>query len=220
MSKTTTLIFHHGRCNPARWTIADVTALADYLRTGEPQHAVALDHMGIEVASSDHCVEHSAMMREAGFMKPDDFYNDRAASELGELVGYSEQDVVPVLPVFVGQPQFAARYYEGDEDGSSEAWELFPTSEDADKFAASFRGDGREPSQPAEALSEIARSDAAEIGVCGGIGPVTDKEVEHATLRSIGLDPNDYESSQSYTLGERQKEMMRVALQAFADGRV
>jgi len=147
MSKTTTLIFHHGRCNPAQWTIAEVTALADYLRTGEPQHAVALDRMGIEVASSDHCVERSATMRDAGFMKPDDFYNDRAASELGELVGYSEQDVVPVLPVFVGQPQFAARYYEGDEDGSSEAWELFSTREEAEAFAAHYRGDGREEEQ-------------------------------------------------------------------------
>jgi hypothetical protein len=151
MSKTTTLIFHHGRCTPVRWTVADMTALADYLRTGDPQHAVALAEMGIEVASSNHCVERAATMHEAGFMKPDDFDNDRAASELCELVGYSEQDVVPVLPVFVGQPQFAARYYEGDEGGASEAWELFATREEADAFAAHYRGDGREEEPPTAA---------------------------------------------------------------------
>lgn len=148
MSKSTTLIFHHGRCNPAQWTIADLISLADYLRTGEPQHAVALDSMGIEVAASHHCVERATTMREAGFMKPDDMDNERAASDLCELVGYSEQDVVPVLPVFVGQPQFAARYFEGDDDGASEAWELFKTREEADGFAAHYRGDGREEDQP------------------------------------------------------------------------
>jgi hypothetical protein len=47
--------------------------------------------------------------------------------------------------------------------------------------------------------------------------PVTDEEVEQATLRSIGLDPTRHESS--YTLGDRQKAMMRGALQAFVGGR-
>lgn len=158
MSKTTTLIFHHGRCNPARWTIADITALADYLRTGEPQHAVELDHMGIEVASSDHCVERAATMREVGFVKADEHPYEQPIQELGEIAGHSEQDVVPVLPVFVGQPQFAARYYEGDEDGSSEAWELFKTREEADGFAAHYRGDGREETKPTAADAADARA--------------------------------------------------------------
>jgi hypothetical protein len=153
MSKTTTLIFHHDRCNPARWTIDDMTALADYLRTGEPQHAVALSSMGIEVASSDHCVERSATMREVGFVKADEHPYEQPIQELGEIAGYSDKDVVPVLPVFVGQPQFAARYYEGDDDGYSEAWELFTTRNEADTFAARYRGGGREeePSSAADA---------------------------------------------------------------------
>jgi hypothetical protein len=49
--------------------------------------------------------------------------------------------------------------------------------------------------------------------------PVTEEDVEQAALRSIGLDPADRGSSQSYTLGERQKEMMRAALEAFLAGR-
>ncbi|PWB94626.1 hypothetical protein [Methylosinus sporium] len=44
---------------------------------------------------------------------------------------------------------------------------------------------------------------------------ITDEEVEHAAMRSIGLDPQGHGAS--YTLGDRQKEMMRSALQAFLD---
>ena len=53
-AKKTTMIFHHERCDPSKWTVSDWQLMAEYMRTGSLQAAAAMSRkMGVQVVLDD-----------------------------------------------------------------------------------------------------------------------------------------------------------------------
>lgn len=144
--KTSTFTIHHDRCDPSKWTPADVLLLADFIRTGDMMYAAALARRGMQLILSELHVPKGGELEEVGWSAPDASH-DKTWSDLDDLVADLDDGRGPVeiCRIYRGQPEFAVRIAIGDEDeGYVEGHEieLKPTLEEARAFIAALEDAG------------------------------------------------------------------------------
>lgn len=138
---TSTFIIHHDRCDPRKWTAADIIAFANFVETGSIIAAAALARRGMQMVTSEHLVPAGGTLEPIGWCQPDEFPD--CASELSEIA--SDDDVTPVCRLYRGPVEYCARFAIGDSCGNFDGWEyeIKPSREEAEAYFAEEKD--REP---------------------------------------------------------------------------
>lgn len=135
--RTSTFTIHHDRCDPSKWTPADVLTLAKFVKYGSLQDAAALSRLGVQLVLSEHHVPKGGVLEEIGWSDPKiESFVTEDVSELAD-----DEDVTEVVRVYRGPVEYVARFAIGNEDGDLEGYEheIKATHEEAAAFLDSLK---------------------------------------------------------------------------------
>ena len=137
--KTSTFTIHHDRCKPEEWGPRDILKLADFIRTGDMKHAAALSRLGVQLVLSEHHEPKGGDVQQVAFATP-----GLPDGDIGDLDDIAcDEDVTPVVRVYSGPVEYAARFAIGDGEGNIDGheFEMFKTQDEADAFIRSLYED-------------------------------------------------------------------------------
>ncbi|MEM7746605.1 MAG: hypothetical protein AAF346_00020 [Pseudomonadota bacterium] len=145
-AKKTTMIFHHERCDPSKWTVSDWQLMAEYMRTGSLQAAAAMSRkMGVQVVLDDrHAQRTGGDLEAVGFTDMEDAKEMYAFDCINEIHDEKDlEDVFAFRALYAGPIEFASAVPIGDINGIFEGYEyeVFGTEVEAQKHHESLRED-------------------------------------------------------------------------------
>lgn len=116
---TSTFTIHHDRCDPSKWTAADVLKLAHYVKWGDLASAAALSRLGLQLVLDERHETKGGDIEQIGFAHPESL--NEFTEDWSELD--PDDDVFPVVRVYRGHEEWAVRYGIGDGEGNFECYE-------------------------------------------------------------------------------------------------
>ncbi|MBV5269001.1 MAG: hypothetical protein JZU55_02620 [Afipia sp.] len=119
MSDTSTFTIHHDRCDPSKWTVAEWSLLAKFMKYRALQDAAALSRLGMQLALSDHHVPTGGTLEEVGFSEPKTFEFTEDMSEI-----HDGSEITEIRRVYLGPVEYAVAIPMDDGDGNFEGYEF------------------------------------------------------------------------------------------------